>query len=53
MKVTVIPIVNGVLGTVPKGLVKELEHLEIRGQKETNKSTAISRLVKIVSLNLQ
>ena len=29
MKVTVIPIIIGALGTVPKGLVKELEELEI------------------------
>ena len=30
MKVTVIPIVVGALGTIHKGLVKELENLEIR-----------------------
>ena len=35
MKVTVIPIVIGVLGTVTKGLVKGLEDLEIRGRVET------------------
>ena len=29
MKVTVIPIVIGALGTIPKGLVKRLEELEI------------------------
>ena len=33
-KVTVIPIVSGALGTNPKGLVKELEDLEIRGQED-------------------
>ena len=35
MKVTVIPIVIIVLRTIPKGLVKELENLEIRGQVKT------------------
>ena len=35
MKVTVIPIVIGALRTIPKGLVKGLEDLEIRGQVET------------------
>ena len=34
-KVTVIPIVIGMLSTVTKGLVKRLENLEIRGQVET------------------
>ena len=32
---TVIPIVVGVLGTIPKGLEKRLEQLEIRGRIET------------------
>ena len=35
MKVTVIPIVIGALGPTPKGLIKRLEDLEIRGQVET------------------
>ena len=35
MKVTRIPIIIGVLGTVPKGLVKRLERLEIGGRVET------------------
>ena len=34
-KVTVIPIAIGVLGTIPKGLVKRLEYFEIRKQEET------------------
>ena len=34
MKVTVISIVIGALGTIPKGLIKGLEDLEIRGQAE-------------------
>ena len=40
MKVTVIPIVIGVLGTVPKGLESRLEELEIRGRMETIQTTA-------------
>ena len=32
MSVRVIPIVVGALGTVPKGLERRLEQLEIRGQ---------------------
>ena len=32
MKVTVIPIVIGALGTIPKGLVKEPEGLENGGR---------------------
>ena len=35
MKVMVIQIVVGALGTMPKGLVKGLEDLEIRGQVMT------------------
>ena len=35
MKMTVIPIVIGALGTVSKGLVEGLEDLEIRGRIET------------------
>ena len=30
MRVTVIPIVVGALGTIPKGLIKEQENLDIR-----------------------
>ena len=41
MKVTVIPIIVGALGTIPKGLVKGLEDLEIRGQVETIQTTAL------------
>ena len=35
MKVMVKPIVVGALGTIHKGLVKELKDLKIRGQVET------------------
>ena len=36
MKMTVILIVIGVLKTIPKGLMKELEDLEIRGDHSEN-----------------
>ena len=48
MKVTVIPIVIGALGTVTKGLVQELEDLEIRGRMETLQTTAGLRLARIL-----
>ena len=35
MKVTIIPIVIGALGTVTKGLLQGLKDLEIRGRVET------------------
>ena len=35
MKVTNMPTVIGTFGTVTKGLLKGLEHLEIRGRMET------------------
>ena len=45
MKVTVIPIVIGALGTAPKGLERGLEELEIRGRIETVQTTALLRSV--------
>ena len=48
VKETVIPIVISALGTIPKGLVKGLEDLEIRGQVETMQTTALSRSAKIL-----
>ena len=42
MKVIVIPVVIGVLGTIPKWLVKWLEVLEIRGQVKTFQTTALT-----------
>ena len=41
MKVTVMPIVIGALGTVTIGLVEELEELEIKGRMETIQITAL------------
>ena len=48
MKVTVIPILIGALGTVTKGLIQRLEDLEIRGRVETIQNTAILRSVRIL-----
>ena len=48
MKVTVIPIVIGLLGTVTKRLVQVLEDLEIRGGVETIQNTAGLRLARIL-----
>ena len=45
MKVTVIPIVIGTLGTVTKGLVQGLEDLEIK--KKTSENHPNYRLVEI------
>ena len=48
MKMTVILIVIGALGTATKGLVQGLEGLEIRGWVETIQTTALLRLAKIL-----
>ena len=37
----VIPIVIGALGTIPKGLVMKLEHLENKGEVKTIQTTAL------------
>ena len=47
MKVTIIPIVIGVFGSVTKVLLKELEDLEIGGRVKTIKTTALLRTVRI------
>ena len=47
MKETVIPVVIGALGTIPKLLLKGLEDLEIRGQIETIQTTALLRSRRI------
>ena len=44
----VIPIVIGALGTIPKGLIKRLEDLEIRGLVETILTTALLRSARIL-----
>ena len=48
MKVTVISIVIGALGTVTKGLIKGLEDLEIRRWTETTQMTALLRSARIL-----
>ena len=39
MKVTVVPIVIGALGTICKGLLRRLEDLKIEGRVETIQTT--------------
>ena len=46
MKVTIIPIVIGDLGTVTKGLIKGLEDLEIRGCVETIQTTTLKKSIE-------
>ena len=48
MKVTMIPVAIGTLGTIPNGLVKGLEDLEIRRQEETIQTTALFRSARIL-----
>ena len=48
MKVMMIPVVIGALGTVTKRLVQGLEDLEIRGRVETIQMTALLRLARIL-----
>ena len=45
MKVTVISIVIGKLGTLSKGLVRRLEELEIGGQIKTIQTTPLLRFI--------
>ena len=48
MKVTIIPIVIGVFGTVTIGLLKRLKDLEIRELAETIQTTALLRSARIL-----
>ena len=48
MKVTIVPIVTGALGTVTKGLLKGLEDLEVSGLVETIQTTALLRTARIL-----
>ena len=48
MKVTIIPIVIGALGTLTKGLVQRREDMEITGQAETVQTTALLRAARIL-----
>ena len=47
MKVTIIPIVIGVFGTVTKELFKGLEDLEVGRQEETIQTTVLLRMTRI------
>ena len=48
MKVTIVPIVIGALGTVTIGLLKGLEDLEVSGRVETIQTTAFLRTARIL-----
>ena len=48
MKVTIIPIVIGAFGTVTKGLLKGLEHLEVGDRVETTQTTALLKTARIL-----
>ena len=48
MKITIVPIVIGALGTITKGLLKSVEDLEIGGRVETIQMTALLRTARIL-----
>ena len=48
IKVTIVPIVIGALGTVTKGLLKGLKDLEVGGRVETIQTTAMLRTARIL-----
>ena len=48
MKVTIVPILIGALGTVTKGLLKGLEDLEVGGRVEIIQMTALLRTARIL-----
>ena len=48
MKVKIVPIVIGALGTVTKGLLKGLEDFEVSGRVETIQTTALLRTARIL-----
>ena len=48
MKVTIIPIVIGAFGTVTKGLLKDLDDLEVGGREETIQTTALLKTARIL-----
>ena len=53
MKVTIVPIVVGALGTITKGLLKGLEDLEVGGRVETIQTTTLLRTVRILKRVLE
>ena len=48
MKVTIVPIMIGDFGTITKGLLKDLEDLEVGGRVETIQMSALLRTAKIL-----
>ena len=48
VKVTVITVAIGALGTIPKGFLKELQDSVIRGQAETIETKALLRPARIL-----
>ena len=48
VKVTIVPIVIGALGTITKGLLKGLEDLEVGERVETIQTTALLRTARIL-----
>ena len=48
MKVTIVPIVIGALGTITKGLLKGLETVEVGGRVETIQTTALLGTARIL-----
>ena len=48
MKVTIVAIVIGALGTITKGLLKGLEDLEVGGRVETIQMTTLLRTARIL-----
>ena len=48
MKVTIVPIVIGALGTITKRLLKGLEDLEVDGRVETIQTTVLPRTARIL-----
>ena len=48
MKVTIVPIVIGALGTITEGLLKDLEDLEVGGRVGTIQMTALLRTDRIL-----
>ena len=53
MKVTIVPIVIDMLGTISKGLLKGLEDLEVGGRVETIQTTALLRTARILRRGLE
>ncbi len=51
--ITIGIIVIGAFGTVTKGLLKELEDLEVGGQVETNQTTTLLRTARILRIVLE